>query len=132
MAMPTIESSNSELLNAVQQMAPEEFDAFIEQVLLLRAQSKVVTLSAEETRLMERINRGLPEELSKRYAQLIRKRKKVRLTSREHQELLELTNQAESRDADRAAALLQLAKLRQMPLRALMKQLGIQAPLIDG
>jgi hypothetical protein len=130
--MPTIEISNADLLNAVQQMAPEEFDAFIEQALSLRAPSKAATLSAEETGLIERINRGLPAALSRRYAQLMRKRKRNRLTSHEHQELLELTHQSESRDADRAAALLELATLRHMPIRVLMKQMGIQAARLDG
>lgn len=130
--MPTIEISSADLLTAVQQMAPQEFDVFIEQALSLRAQSKAAALSAEETRLIERINRGLPAALSKRCAELIRRRKRGHLTLHEHQELLELTCQAESRDADRAAALLELAKLRHLPIRVLMKQLGIQAPRIDG
>lgn len=130
--MPTIEIRTADLLNAVQQMTPDEFDAFIEQALSLRAQSKTATLSAEESRLIERINRGLPPTLSKRYTQLIRRRKSGRLTGQEHQELLELTHQAESRDADRAAALLELSTLRRIPMRVLMKRMGIQAPRTDG
>jgi hypothetical protein len=113
-------------------MAPEEFDAFIERALSLRTERRESRLSAKETRLIERINRGLPEELCKRYAQLAGRRKKGSLTAREHAELLELTHQAESRDADRAAALVELAKLRRLPVRALMKQMGIQAPPVHG
>jgi hypothetical protein len=38
--MPTIEISGENLLDAVKQMPPEEFDAFIERALLLRAQHR--------------------------------------------------------------------------------------------
>jgi hypothetical protein len=130
--MPTVEISSNKLLDAVRQMPPEEFTAFIEQALALRPQPKTTILSAEETKLIERINRGLSLEWRKRYSQLIRKRKKVRLTSQQHQELLELTHQMECRDADRAAALLELAHLRAVPIRVLMKQMGIEAPPVHG
>jgi hypothetical protein len=44
--------------------------------------------------------------------------------------VLKLTHKAESQDADRAAALLELAKLRRVPVRLLMKQMSIEAPPI--
>ena len=130
--MPTIEISGQNLLDAVKQMAPEEFDAFIERAISLRSQPTASKLSAHETKLISRINRGLPEELSKRYGHLRQRLKKKLLTSYEHQELLELTREAETSDADRAAALLELAKVRRMPLRILMKQMGIQPPPAHG
>jgi hypothetical protein len=130
--MPTIEISPQNLLEAVKQMAPKEFDAFIERALSLRAPSKPSTLSARETKLISRINRGMPEKLSKRCGQLTQRLKKEILTADEHLELLELTREAENRDADRAAALLELAKLRRVPLRILMKQMGIEPPPVHG
>jgi hypothetical protein len=130
--MPTIEISGQNMLDAVKQMPPEEFDAFIERAISLRAQPKSSTLSARETKLISRINRGLPEELSKRYGQLRQRLKKKLLTDAEHQELLKLTREVESRDADRAAALFELAKLRCVPLRLLMKQMGIEQMPVHG
>lgn len=130
--MPTIEVSEQELLEVVKRMAPEEFDAFLERALSMRTPPRTATLSAEETRLVQRINRGLPADLCKRYAQLTGRRKKGTWTAEEYQELLALTHEAENRDADRAAALLALAKLRRLPVRALMKGMGIQAPAIHG
>ncbi len=130
--MPTIEISGQNLLDAVKQMAPEEFDAFMERALSVRSRSKPATLSARETKLISRINRGLPEELSKRYGLLTQRLKKKLLTPDEHRELLQLTSEAESRDADRAAALLELAKVRRAPLRVLMKQMGIEPPPVHG
>jgi hypothetical protein len=130
--MPTIEVNGKDLLDVVQQMAPDEFDTFIEKALAGRPRPRTTTLSPEETRLIKRIGRGLPPDLSKRYAHLIGGRKKGSLIAEEHEELLELTHEAETLDADRAAALLELAKLRRMPVRMLMKQMGIQTPAIHG
>lgn len=130
--MATIEVSGPELLRAVQQLAPEELDAFLEKALLLRSQPRADKLSAEESKLIQRINRGLPEAVCSRYARLSQKRKKKSLSDKEHGELLKLTHQLESRDADRAAALLDLANLRRIPIRLLMKQMGIKAAPLNG
>jgi hypothetical protein len=60
------EVSGLDLLRAVQQMGPEELDAFLEQALSLRNRPKASRLSPEESRLIKRINLGLPEELCRR------------------------------------------------------------------
>lgn len=120
-----------DLLNAIKKLGPDELDAFIDQALSLR-RPRPKTLSAAETRLLKRINRGLPEALCSRYEELVGKRQKQTLTTDEHRELLKLTHDVESRDADRAAALWELAQLRRVPLRVLMKQLGIKPKPIHG
>ena len=125
--MPVIEVSARDLLDRVRQMPPDEFDKFIERALSLRAERPTSTLSSEETKLVRRINRGLPVELRKRFDRLARRRKRGTLTADEHRELLQLSHEAENRDADRAAALADLAKLRRVPVRALMEQMGIKA-----
>ncbi len=130
--MATIGVSGPELLKAVQQLAPEELDAFLEKALLLRNQPTADKLSAEESRLIKRINRGVPEAICSRYARLSQKRKKNSLSDKERAELLKLTHEFESRDADRAAALLELADLRRIPIRLLMKQMGIKAAPVNG
>ncbi len=130
--MPPIENNGAGLLELVKKLPREEYDAFIETALALRPPARTSMLSAKETKLVERINRGLPLETSDRYGHLMSRRKKRSLTDDEQQELLKLTHIAESQDADRAAALLELAKLRQVSVRALMKQLGIQIPAIHG
>ena len=130
--MATVEVSGSELLKAVQQLGPAEFDAFLEQALSLRHQPRAEKLSAGESKLMKRINRGLPESLCSRYEQLTQKRKKKPLAEDEQAELLKLTHDVEKRDAERAEALLELAKLRRTSIRLLMKQLGFKAAPLDG
>lgn len=125
--MPTIEISQESLLDAIKRMPPDEFDSFIERALIQRRAERSNILSANESTLISRINQGLTSELVKRSAQLIRRRDKGTLTTAEHQELVKLTEEAEFRDADRAEALLELAKLRGVPLKKLMRQMGIKA-----
>jgi hypothetical protein len=130
--MPTAQTNGKNLLDVIKRMGPKEFDAFIEQALSARPRPRATTLSAVETKLIRRINRGLSPEFSERYAYLVGRRKKGNLRPEEHQELLQLTHEAEGQDADRAAALLELAKLRHVPVRTLMKQMGIQTPAVAG
>jgi hypothetical protein len=130
--MATIQVSAPDLLEAVKQLGAEEFDAFLEQAMSLRSRPRMATLSVRESKLMKRINRALPEAFRRKYAELVRKRNSNTLTESEHKELLRLTHQSEMRDADRAAALLELAKLRRVPMRTLLKQLDIKPVAIDG
>jgi len=130
--MRTIEISPAKLFDAVSQMPQDEFDAFIEKAIAARTQGTEPTLSAAETKLLRRINRGLPSAMQERYSHLIARRKKSVLTTDEHQELVHLTHEAETRDAERAADLLELAKLRHIPVRVLMKQMGIKPTAVHG
>ena len=130
--MPTIDVSGPELLKAVRQLAQDELDTFLEQALRLRNSATGAKLSVAESRLIKRINRGLPESLSSRYSRLLRRRKNKRLTSDELAELQKLTNDVETMDAERAAALLELANLRRVPIRMLMQQMGIKAAALHG
>jgi hypothetical protein len=130
--MPTATLNSRKLLNAVDKLNQEELDSFVRQVLQLRASKLAPTLSATETRLFTQINGALPEELRKRKLALTRKRKNLTLTKAEHEELLRLTEAAEKLDVKRVSALTKLAKLRQVSLRELMKDLGIKPPPIDG
>jgi hypothetical protein len=127
-----VEARSQRLLDAVKKLPPDEFDALIADALALRRPSQSPRLSAAETRLLKRINRGLPATFCERYARLRAQLKKGTLTPEAHQELLRLTGEAERRDAERAAALFELATLRGVPVRGLMKQLGIQAPPVHG
>lgn len=125
-------ANGRDLLDAVTKLPPEELDALIEQAVSLRKASRVRKLSAMETVLIRRINRGLPAKLNERYQRLAARLAKGTITPTEHDELLRLTHEAESCDVDRAAALVELAELRRVPVRVLMNELGIEAAPIHG
>jgi len=130
--MPTIQVeahlSRRDLLKAAEQLDPAEFQQFVAEVLGLRARRQAPPLSAAESELLLRVNRGLPEDLQGRYRDLIDKRRQQILTPEEHSELLHLTDQVEQLEANRLVALSELAQLRQMSLPALMTSLGLRAP----
>jgi hypothetical protein len=130
--MPTIhlqaEVSRDALLKAVEQLSPPELDQFVAAVLKLQLRRGPARLGAAESELLSRINRGFPEGRRERYAGLIDRRRDESLTPEEHQELLRLTAEAERIEGERLAALAELARLRGIPLRALMDDLGIPTP----
>lgn len=120
--------SPQQLLKAVDQLPTFEFEQFVEQILLRRAQRHAPRLSATESQLLLKINQGIPADLQQKYDELIRKRRAETITPEEYSELLRLTNQIEKLDAERVSWLIELARYRQLSLPALMKQLGIQPP----
>jgi len=130
--MPTIQVeahvSGAELLRAAGQLEPAELERFTAGVLRLRAERQAAHLSADETRLLLLINQGLPEDVRLRYEELIAKRDAESLTPAEQSELLRLTDLAEQAEAQRIAALIDLAHLRKTALVDLMAQMGIPAP----
>jgi hypothetical protein len=75
------------------------------------------------------INGRLPEDVQRRYDELIAKRDAETLSDAEHAELLRLTKQVEAFDVARVEALSQLAARRGVTLSALMRQLGIELPV---
>ncbi|MFN0120732.1 MAG: hypothetical protein ACKV2V_09545 [Blastocatellia bacterium] len=84
-------------------------------------------LSEKETELFLRINRNLPAEQQLRYDELREKREQETLTPTEHDELRQFVAEVETLWADRLQALTELARLRRIPARELMKQLGIES-----
>jgi hypothetical protein len=133
--MPTLhieaQVSDQQLLRAVHELSPEEFQRFVAEVLALRARRQAPRLTATEAELLQRINQGLALDLAERYDQLVARRRDESLTPDEHEELIRLSDAVEEHDARRAAALTELAQVRNVPLGALMEQLGIKAPAHD-
>ena len=74
------------------------------------------------------INSRLPEDVQRRYDELIAKRDAEMLSDAEYEELLRLTKQVEAFDVARVEALSQLAAHHSVTLSVLMRQLGIESP----
>jgi hypothetical protein len=120
--------SPDELVKAVAQMSTAELDQFAARVIALRAERHGPRLPAREADLLRQINQGLPEELLRRYEELVAKRQGETLTPEEHVDLLRLSGQVEELERRRLEALVELAQQRQMPMGTLLQQLGIPAP----
>lgn len=84
------------------------------------------TLNSEETiqerSLLETIQRRLSKEDQTRLNYLRQRQEAEDLTDAEHQELLTFVERVEQQDAERAAALVQLAKLRQVDLKTVIDE----------
>ena len=131
--MPTIQVeanvTRTDLLRAAQQLPADELRAFVGDILGLQAQLNASRLPARESALLLQINKGLPAALEARCRELISKRRNQTLSEEEQRELVGLTDQIEELQANRAAALAEVAQLRQTTLAQLMDDLGIQAPV---
>lgn len=82
-------------------------------------------LNEEESQLLQKINIGLPQETWQHYRGLTQKRRDENLTSKEQKELIQISDHLEQLNACRMEHLVKLAQLRNLPVRSLMKQLGI-------
>ncbi len=105
-----------DLLRTVEQMDSQGFQQFVGEILAIRARRNGNSLSSEQTNLLLKINQGLPKVLLDRYLPLLEKRDEKKLTAEEHTELLRLSDEVERHEADRVAALAELAACARLPL----------------
>ena len=85
-------------------------------------------LSRRETTLLLKVNSGPPAEWHRQYKKLIEKRRSHGLSADEQRSLLRLIGKMERYDVKRMEWLTELANLRRLPLRALIKSLGLKTP----
>lgn len=128
--MPTVQVeanlSPEKLLEAANQLSVQELGEFLQQVSSLHARRRTPHLSSRETKLLKKINKGISETAWQRYKELVQRRQEEQLMVGEQEELLQLSNQIELAHAQRMEALVELAQLRNVPLRDLMNSLGIK------
>ena len=131
--MPTTanknEMSTTKLLRAVAQLSWEDFQEFMSRAVALRpAPPEALRLTRRETALLTKINAGPPIEWQETYTKLLEKRRAGRLSAEEERHLLKLVDKLERFDVKRIEWLTELAALRKLPLRALIKSLGLKTP----
>jgi hypothetical protein len=83
------------------------------------------TLTAEETRLFNTINRGFSDEFWTKLNYLNKKRQEFTLIESETQTLIEMTEKLDAVNLERMTALIELSTIRQIDLDMLMNQLGL-------
>jgi hypothetical protein len=119
-----------DLLAAIEQLEPVELEKVSQRLLHLQARRRAPNLSEREAELLREIYRAKPHGFQERFDELNAKRRAFALTPEEHEELLRLVDESEAFTVRRTEALAELAQLRQVPLPALMKQLGLKAPAV--
>jgi hypothetical protein len=118
--------STEELVRAVEQLPPSELDEILQTIMTLRLLHTASVLSQSESELLLKINQPLPKFLQERYDLLIAKRKNETLTTEEHTELLQLTDQVEHMEEERVQHLATLAQVQHISLSQLLQDLGIE------
>jgi len=113
---------------AAEQLSAAELRQFTAQMLALNAKRVAPSVTQEEAELLLHINRHLPDEVQRRYAELMAKRDAETLSEAEYTELLHLTKQVEAFDVARLEALSKLAALRGVMLSELMRHLEMVSP----
>lgn len=120
--------STDQILSAMEQLSPAELEKLVPRVVALGAARRAPHLEPEESKLLARVNVGLPPDLKARLGELEENRDAGSLSEAEAEELLTVSDQVEQLHAERLEALADLAKLRGTTLTALMGQLGIRFP----
>lgn len=128
METQTVGFSAEQIISAMAQLSLAEIEQVFSRALTLQAERKANHLSAQESRLLARVNQGLSSRLRDRISALRAKRESDSISDAEYEELTKLTDQSEELHAERMTAMVELAKLRGVSLPALMEQLGIQFP----
>lgn len=132
--MPTVqvisrvEVDFEEVLNGIARLGMKELEQFVDKAIAVQAQRRARSLPKDEAELLQKINRGLPAEVRKRYQELNVKLREENLGPEEHQELLQLIDRIELADAERLRNLIELARIRNISVDALMSQLDIRRP----
>ena len=121
--------STSQLLRAVAQLSWEDFQEFMSRAVALQpVPPEAPRLSRRETALLLKINAGPPPEWQSSYTKLLEKRRAGRVSAEEERQLLKLVDKMERYDVKRMEWLTELAALRKLPLRVLIKSLGLKTP----
>jgi len=85
-------------------------------------ESETAPVESQEQALLQIIQRRLSTEDQTRLAYLRQQNEMGEITEAEHQELLAYVDRVECQDAERAEALIQLAKIRKVDLKTLIHE----------
>jgi hypothetical protein len=113
------------LFHEVERLDNRSLDSFISTVISLRVRRNIPNKQKEEALLLEKINKGLSFEQVEQFRALNQKRLECNISEQENAELLILLEKIEKLNVSRLKHVTALARLRNVSVRELMKQLGI-------
>ncbi len=129
MAVHNLEVSTENLLGVVSQMSEKEFNRFVEEAKKLRTKPGKSRRSKSEIGLIRKINGCvLSDEEQELFDELVEKRRDEKISQRELQKLIALTDKADALNVERLKNLVKLASARKMSLDEIMSELGIRPP----
>jgi len=122
----TVNPNLNNIYGSIAELNSNDLDNLLLQIKKIKYKHFPTVLSNDESELLKKINAGLPNEIHRRYLALRSKRQKETLNQKEHDELIMLTGTIEEYDVQRLQWLIELAKLRNVTLNEVVKQLGLK------
>ncbi len=116
----------NQLLEAAGQLANDELEEFMQQVVHLVAKRRCPALTPREGELLRRINQEPDFSRIAQYHDLRARRKAAELDATKTNDLLTLSDWLEEFHAERLEAVAELAQLRGVSLAEMMQTLGIK------
>ena len=122
----SIEIPQNALLEAVGQLDPAALNQFVDDVLLLRARSVAPSIQTSEADLRQQIETfTLSESEQNQLSALAAKSESGTMTHQENRQYVILAERSEQLNAKRIETIIKLAELKQCPVLALMRELGL-------
>jgi hypothetical protein len=114
-----------DILSSISELETTDLEKFMQKIGHLIARRKVAHLPERESVLLMKINQAIPTTLQKRYEDLLAKNRAETITPTEHGELLKVIQKIEIKNAERLENLIELSRIRNISLDALMTQLHL-------
>jgi hypothetical protein len=113
------------LFHEAERLDNRSLDIFIDSIVSLRVRREISNKQREEALLLEKINKGLSLKQVERFKILDQKRFDEILSNEEYVELSVLVEKIETLNVRRLKHLIALAKLRNVTVKELIKQLNL-------
>ncbi len=127
-----IEATKSELIQMIENVQNEtvleRLNTYVRNITQVEKKDNPSVLTKIETELLRKINEGLPSEVWERFTILDKKQRGKGITVEEKEELFQLIDTMEMKDAERLERLIKLADVWQMSVAEVMDKLGIKPP----
>ena len=118
---------NFKILETIKRLETPVLESFLDEVSLILARRKSVSLSKKESTLMDKINNGVSIQVRERQKELSLKNRYENLIAKEKQELLQISQQIEEADILRLTSLIELAQTREVSVDTLMNEFGLKS-----
>ena len=115
-----------DLVQSVSRLNTAELATFFEKLNHVIGGQKPLSPFGEEAILLKQIKAIIPMSVIRRFKELQKKQHNNTISEKEQEEILVITDFIEEKSAERVELLAALAKIRQMPLSDLVKQLQLK------
>jgi hypothetical protein len=115
-----------DLVQSVSRLNTTELTTFFEKLNHMIIGQKPLSSFGEEAILLKKIKEIIPASVIRRFKELQTKQQNNSISEKEQEEILTITDFIEEKSAERVVLLATLAKIRQMPLTDLARQLQLK------